>query len=147
MEIKNFSDLTTFIYDEQAKMQESLGIQQASTDFCTFVQDTLKKYAKVYDEPFYKEEKRKAKLMEALNTRPHGWIWKLFHSRLWAKIQEIEKQEKLDKERQEKLAELDYERLKKELSQPTAPTPPPGAVLVPTWIEDNARTQIAQSES
>lgn len=142
MKIKEFSELTQFIYDEYSKMSENFGTQQPSESFIKYTEKTLEKYTKVYDKPLFKQTKRDAELMEALNTRPHNWIWKLFHNRLWAKIKEIEKQEKIDKERKDKLEELDFERIKKELSTPPSP---PGAVLVPTWIESNAQAPSLES--
>ena len=145
MEIKKFSDLTSFIYDEYGKISENFGTQQPSTDFIIFVEKTLRNYAEVYNKPFFKEQQRQAKLMEALNTRPHSWIWKLFHSRLWAKIKIIEEQEKIEKSRQDKLSELDFERMKKELETPSTPQAPTN-VLVPTWIESISPAQIETSE-
>ena len=47
-EIKSFSDLTDFILSEHLKLQDSLGVQQPSTEFCEFVENSLKSYSKLY---------------------------------------------------------------------------------------------------
>lgn len=135
-EIKSFSDLTNFIYSEHLKMQESLGVQQPSNEFCEFVEGSLKECSKIYAKPLLNQKRREAKLLEALNTRPHCWIWKLFHSRLWIKIKEIEQQEKKDKEYKDKLAELDIKRVETELASVNKLQ----QALVPTQIEETSPT-------
>ena len=135
-EIKSFSDLTDFIYSEHIKMQESLGLQQPSTQFCEFVEDSLKSYSKLYAKPFLRQKKRDAKLLEALNTRPHGWIWKLFHGRLWSQIKVIEKDERKAKELKDKLSELEIKRVETELASVNKMQ----QVLVPTQIEQTHPT-------
>lgn len=88
MEINNFSDLTQFIYDEYLKITENFGIAKASDDMIDFVEKSLKKYVKLFDKPLYRQTKRELQLQEAINTMPHGCIWKFFHPELWHKIQE-----------------------------------------------------------
>ena len=115
MEIKDFSDLSDFVYNEYAKMSENFGIQQPSVDLIKLTENKIKKYFDLYSAPLFRQSKRDTQLLEALNTRPHGFIWKLFHSRLWAKIKVIEKQEKLDKELREKSSELDIKRVENDI--------------------------------
>lgn len=87
MEIHNFSDLTQFVYDEYLKITENFGVQNPSTDMIDFTERTLKKYVKLYDKPLYKAAKRELKIQEAIDTMPHGKVWKFFHSDLWKKCE------------------------------------------------------------
>ena len=86
MEIKDYSDLTNFMSDENLKMQETYGAKKASLKMLKFSEDNLIKYAKLYDRPLYKRAKRKIIFEEALDTMPHGFVWKIFHAPLWRKI-------------------------------------------------------------
>ena len=97
MKIENFSDLTSFINEENLKLQESFGININSKMMIHYVEKTLKKYVKLYDKPLYRKVKRELELEEALDTMPHSFMWKMFHSKLWAKIKMLEKQEKQSK--------------------------------------------------
>lgn len=93
MKIENFSDLTSFINEENLKLQESFGININSKMMIRYVEKTLKKYVKLYDKPLYRKVKRELELEEALDTMPHSFVWKMFHSKLWAKMQMIQNQE------------------------------------------------------
>ena len=97
MKIENFSDLTSFINEENLKLQESFGININSKMMIRYVEKTLKKYVKLYDKPLYRKVKRELELEEALDTMPHSFMWKMFHSKLWAKIKMLEKQEEQSK--------------------------------------------------
>ena len=92
MNIQNFSDLTSFINDENLKLQESFGINTNSKSMIRYVERTLKRYVKLYDKPLYRRVKRELVLQEAIETMPHNWVWKLTHSKLWAQIQELNKE-------------------------------------------------------
>lgn len=105
MEIKDYSDLTQFVGDEFSKMQDNFGVNKPSNEFIKYNEKTLMKYVALYDKPLYKNEKRDLALKEAIATMPHGWLWKLFHPTLWAKIKElqgIEKKKEPTKEKKEK---------------------------------------------
>ena len=93
MKIENFSDLTSFINEENLKLQESFGININSKMMIRYVEKTLKKYVKLYDKPLYRKVKRELELEEAIDTMPHSFLWKMFHSKLWAKMQMIQNQE------------------------------------------------------
>lgn len=90
MEIKDYSDLTDFISNENIKTQENFGAKKASNKMMKFMEDNLIKYVKLYDKPLYKREKRKIAYDEAVDTIPHSFIWKIFHSTLWRKIKPIQ---------------------------------------------------------
>ena len=118
MKIRNYSELTDFIYDEYSKMSENFGMQQPSSSFLKFNEATLQKYIKLYDKPLYKKAKRDLKLQEAFDTMPHGAIWKFFHADLWARMQYTMAQEKKQLQRDDE-----------ESTQSTS------KILVPTSVE------------
>ena len=92
MEIKNYSDLTDFISNENLKTQENFGAKKASNKMMKFMEDNLIKYIKLYDKPLYRREKRKIAFDEAVDTIPHGFVWKFFHSSLWRKIKSCQQE-------------------------------------------------------
>ena len=97
MNIQNFSDLTSFINDENLKLQESFGINVNSKTMIRYVEKTLKRYIKLYDKPLYRRVKRDLELQEAIETMPHSWVWKIFHSKLWNKIKLLKDNEQIQK--------------------------------------------------
>ena len=92
MEIKNYSDLTDFVSNENLKTQENFGAKKASETMMKFMEDNLIKYVKLYDKPLYRREKRKIAFDEAVDTIPHGFVWKFFHSSLWRKIKPFQQE-------------------------------------------------------
>ena len=97
MNIQNFSDLTSFINDENLKLQESFGINVNSKTMIRYVEKTLKRYIKLYDKPLYRRVKRDLELQEAIETMPHSWVWKIFHTKLWNKIKLLKDNEPIQK--------------------------------------------------
>lgn len=100
MEIKDFKELTTFVYDEFQKMSDAYGLVNPSTGFIRFSEKTLERYMKLYDKPLYKKARYEIKRLsrqvrqdyifnKALETMPHGKVWKFFHPKLWDKIQDF----------------------------------------------------------
>ena len=89
MEIKNFSDLTSFVYTEYDKMADSFGIANPSKSFVKFTEKSLRKYAKLYNTPLLQQSKRDLQLRVALDTMPHGFIWKIFHQKLWQRCKAV----------------------------------------------------------
>ena len=96
MEIKDFSELTTFIQDECLKLQENFNIRNLSDKIIPYTEKTILRYVKLYDKILFKQEKRKLALQRAIDTMPHGFLWKFFHADLWYQIQEIEKAKNSD---------------------------------------------------
>ena len=94
MRIEDFSDLTSFINDENLKLQESFGININSKSMIKYTEKTLKKYVKLYDKPLYRRVKRELMLREALDTMPHSFFWKVFHKKLWLQIKVLKEEEK-----------------------------------------------------
>lgn len=92
MDIKNYSDLTDFISNENLKTQENFGAKKASNKMMKFMEENLIKYVKLYDKPLYRREKRKIAFDEAIDTIPHGLVWKFLHSSLWRKIKPFQQE-------------------------------------------------------
>lgn len=93
MEIHDFSDLSQFVYDEYLKITENFGVQNPSIEMIEFTEKTLKKYVKLYDKPLFRVAKRELKIQEAIDTMPHGKLWKFFHSNLWKQCEARLKQQ------------------------------------------------------
>lgn len=89
MELNDFSDLSGFIYSEYEKMSDAFGLSKTPDKSVKFVEKSIRKYTKLYDTPLYQKEKREIELKTAFDTMPHSWLWKLFHSKLWAKMKKI----------------------------------------------------------
>ncbi len=116
MKISKFEELTQFVSDEYTKMTETYNVQRPSEKFMHFIEETLVKYAKLYDKPLYKLQKKEVKNMyflekqeleieKAINTMPHGRIWKFFHGELWKKmtyrVEELKQQEEKEKSKKQ----------------------------------------------
>lgn len=95
MEIRDFSELTNFLTNESLKMMNAFGLTKFSK-VTKFSEKELKKYMKLYSMPVYRRSKREIKLQEAIDTMPHGCLWKCFHSKLWKQIKQIEVQRKME---------------------------------------------------
>ncbi len=93
-EIKDFADLTQFMSDEQNKLNEDCGVQQPSSTMVEYREKSIIKYVKLYDKPLYRAAKLELKIREAINTMPHSWLWKFWHSDLWRKVEYRLAQEK-----------------------------------------------------
>lgn len=98
MEIKDFSELTAFIYSEHEKAAEALDMKKSGDAFIEFCEGELIKYQKMYAKPLFKQAKRELKLQDAINTMPHGFWWKIFHRTLWEKIKNLEFAEEENKD-------------------------------------------------
>lgn len=96
MEIENFKDLTGFMYDEYERLTETFGLDKVPKRSIRFIEKSLRKRTKLYDKPLLLKEKRKLELDIAFDTMPHGFFWKLFHSKLWKKMQFIMENEELE---------------------------------------------------
>lgn len=101
MEINNFTDLTEFLGEEYTKNADNFKVVKPSNKMVNFVEKETIKYAKAYAKPLLKSEKRRIKLWEAIDTMPHGFWWKIFHSNLWAKIKMLEDEKKLKSVKEE----------------------------------------------
>ena len=86
MEIKDYSDLTNFMSDENLKMQETYEEKKVSQKMLDFSEDNLIKYEKLYDKQLYRKAKRKIIFKKELNKMQNSIVWKIFHTSLWRKI-------------------------------------------------------------
>lgn len=120
MEINEFSDLSDFVVNEVDKASEVTGAAQPSKKLIKYMNNQIHKYAKLYSKPLYKAEKERIKLWRAINTMPHGFLWKMFHRDLWLKIQaELKKQEPQEnQQKREEPQQVYYPVLVKEHSVP-----------------------------
>lgn len=89
MNIQDFSELTTFVYNEFEKISESCGLQNSPDKLLNRTIKTIDKYVKLYNSKLFNREKRELELKDALLTMPHNWLWKFFHRKLWKKMQLI----------------------------------------------------------
>jgi len=98
MEIKNYSDLSDFVFAEYEKLQD-FGVAKPPEFVLRAMDKACIKYMKLYSKPLYKKQKAKLKLQEALDTMPHGFIWRLLHPKLWKQVQaELKKQQQEQKQ-------------------------------------------------
>lgn len=86
MELNDFSDLSGFVYQEYEKLTETLGLDKVPKRSVKFIEKSIRRYTKLYSKPLYIREKRELSVRTALETMPHGWLWKMFHSKLWARV-------------------------------------------------------------
>lgn len=133
MKINDYEDLTTFASSEYSKMSEIYGIVNPSPDFFKSMESTLLKYFKLYDKPLERKLKRQIAIMEAVETMPHGWVWKLFHYDLWQKIKSMPEYSYLfDNKKKDKV-----ENKKEQNSEPVE-------VLTPTVIKQTTLPDIKE---
>ena len=99
MEMQDFKDLSNFVYDEYEKLSDSFGLDKLPKRSIKFIERSLRKYTKLYDKPLFLLEKRRLKLQIALETMPHGFLWKIFHLKLWKEMQYVlQEQQKKENE-------------------------------------------------
>lgn len=93
MEIKDFKGLTNFVNEEADKFFETYGEKLVVGKLVDSLIKNLVFYFKLEAGYLQRKEKRELKLKEAIETMPHGFIWKIFHLTLWAQIKAIKKEE------------------------------------------------------
>lgn len=93
MDINNYSDLSNFVFSEYEKLQD-FGVAKPPEYVLKAMDKACVKYMKLYSKPLYRKQKMKLKLQEALDSMPHGFIWKILHPILWKMVQaELKKQQ------------------------------------------------------
>lgn len=132
MEIRDFSELTSFLTNESLKIMNAFGLTKFSK-VTKFSEKELKRYMKLYSMPVYRRSKREIKLQEAIDTMPHGFLWKCFHSKLWKQIKQIEVQRKLE-EKMLKTIEKEEKNIKPEEMYPAVINQ---GVSMPSIIDEN----------
>lgn len=103
MNINEFSDLSDFTLGEVEKIGDFVDGVGPSKKLIKYMNNQIMKYAKLYSKPLLKTEKQKIKILEAIDTMPHGFLWKLFHTRLWKQVKaELKAQGMINKYEEEK---------------------------------------------
>lgn len=105
MEINDFSEASSFAYNESLKMLETFGIKKVPEKRLEFFEKRIDKYVKLYDKPFFEQEKRRIQLKAAFDTMPHGFWWKFFHAKLWKKMKYIMEHEEFEQKEKAQEAE------------------------------------------
>ena len=103
--IRDFRDLSNFAYDEYGKMFESFGVQKVPVRTMKFLEKQIKKYLKLYDKPLFKKIKFNMKVQYAIETEPHSWLWKLFHSDIQKRIDYLKSLSEEEREYEEQKEE------------------------------------------
>ena len=89
MIMQEFKELTRAVYDEYENMSETFGLDKVPKKSINFVHKNIKRYSKMYSKPLFLKEKRRLEIEMAFDTMPHGFLWKIFHAKLWKKMQLI----------------------------------------------------------
>ena len=83
MNYTDFSELTQFVHDEHQKIVNTYGPQTVPTKELLVIFRGVSKKFKLYEKLDVWKDKRNIKVEKALFTMPHGWLWKMFHSKTW----------------------------------------------------------------
>lgn len=92
MDIKNYSDLSDFVFAEYEKLQD-LGVVKPPTAVLKAMDRQCVRYMKLYSKPFYRQQRNKLRLQQAIESMPHGWFWKKLHPKLWSQVEYALKEE------------------------------------------------------
>ncbi len=93
MEIKDFKELTSFVNEEADKFFETYGEKLVVEKLVGSLIKNLIFYFKLEAGYLKRKETRELKLKEAIETMPHGFMWKVFHYSLWVKIRTLKAEE------------------------------------------------------
>ena len=86
-EIEDISDLTEFLSQEYEKLSDTFGIKQVPEKHIHYIENLIKKSVKLFRKPIITKIKDEIRLQRAIDTMPHGWLWRQFNPKLWYKIQ------------------------------------------------------------
>lgn len=86
LEINKFSELTDFVYEEIDKLKGTFGVVKMPQDITDFVANMIKQYCNIYNKPFLAKTKHEAKVLSAIVTMPHSWLWRVFHPQIWKEV-------------------------------------------------------------
>lgn len=88
IENNEFQNLTEFLHGEFSKMNMTYGIQTPPKGYLDGIANSLLKRYRDVNALERKKLKFNIKVEWARYTMPHGFIWRLFHRRLWLKVKE-----------------------------------------------------------
>lgn len=91
MVINNYSDLSNFVFSEYAKMQD-FGVSKPPDYVLKVMDRACIKYMRMYSRPLFRKQKAKLRLQAAIESMPHGALWRFLHPKLWAQVQDAMKQ-------------------------------------------------------
>ncbi len=106
MDNKDYFELTEFICNQYQRYLETFGDIQAPADYLKKLFKRTSKREEKFSKYFFFKDDMSIKVSKAIDTMPHGFLWKIFHKKLWHKCKQI-------LEEQERLKKIEEERLKK----------------------------------
>ena len=88
MKIENdLSELNAFVHAEFSSILQVYGFQKMPPKALKAITSGILKRRAIYDKIIHKEDKFRSKVEWAHFTMPHGWLWKMFHRRVWYHVQ------------------------------------------------------------
>lgn len=104
---QDFQSNTQFINDEFQKLRMVYGTQQIPSGMLKKISSSIWSQYRTISVLDKKKTKFRIKIEWAIFTMPHNWLWKVFHSKLWAKVKEELKSREEEKEKeQENIQEI-----------------------------------------
>ena len=86
LENNSFQELTSFLHEEFGKIFETYGVRELPKKYLSALTGSiLKRYSYINGLEF-KKVKYNVKVEWAKFTMPHGFLWKMFHKKLWSKV-------------------------------------------------------------
>jgi hypothetical protein len=96
MDNKDYQELTEFTCCQYQTYLETFGDIQAPTDYLKKLFKRTSKREEKFSKYFAFKDDMSIKVSKAIDTMPHGFLWKIFHKKLWCKCKKIlEEQERL----------------------------------------------------
>lgn len=115
--IEEFSALTDFVHAEFGKIQQLYGLQKMPDKCIKRITNSTLNAFNSFNALNNKKIKFNVKVEWAIFTMPHGFIWKMFHSRLWYHVKK-RLEEPQPEEPQEESEEEPVETLVPQVIQP-----------------------------
>lgn len=107
MDNKDYQELTEFTCGQYQTYLETFGDISAPADYLQKIFKRTSKREDKYAKYFAFKDDMSIKVSKAIDTMPHGFLWKIFHKKLWRKCKKIlEEQERLKKIEEESLKKL-----------------------------------------
>lgn len=88
MDNKDYEELSEFTCKQYQSYLETFGDIKAPASYLTRVFKRLSRREAMFDKYFRSRDQMSIKVSRAIDTMPHGWLWKKFHRKLWLKCQE-----------------------------------------------------------
>lgn len=114
----DFTRDTEFINNEFMKMRQVYGVDKISTKMLNKISNSIWSHFRMISDLDKRKTKFMIKVEWAKFTMPHSRLWKICHSRLWAKVKEELEKEK-NAQTQDLPAEIDTSQDLSLVPQPT----------------------------